>query len=529
MKRLQYFILVCLVACWTNLLPGRDRPPDHEVFFIKIPVRIFHQGNAVETLKKSDFQVFLNGQLQPVREMKIVKKTILPEPDTDQNPRLFMLLSSISHHNPEIEKYLEYLFNRVFEINDRLILVFDDGTYRLDNLNHMQSALLKTKRLVIRHGSILNKAKKADAERLEETIDYLRKNAESFSGNDAEFISGGKIHQHYYMKYFKSSLARYLKATQNYIRRYLLPDMNRYRELMAELNHIPGEKWIIHLYQPGMTPRLSKKNRSSIKKMINNLTQRDWTVAWMDEIDNAKQIKKLLADIDNTLNISSQFPIIQLKDLLFNDRWTLNCIFLSDNKEGQSTVVESNQSVHEVKKKWQQLSMATGGRSIEWPLPRSDSHPKVEDMYYELQLNPIHSDPVKKIEIKLSNPGYQVFYSHEIRPGPAPEFSPKTTIPTWYPHINEVDFKTNKLFIGISTHSSLKNRENRKVQIRIRVQIVDNQNRLRFDQQKDLIKIKDPIGITLALEWLEKGKHTVIVEVTDLSTSRSDIQIFQPH
>lgn len=508
---------------------GEQEKTKRTINEIKIPVRVFSEGKPIDTLQKSDFKIFLSGQYHPIRQFKLVRRTLIPDPSRLRNPRLFLLLSNISHHNLRIQQYLEYLFDQVLQVNDQLILVFDTGTYKLNCIKHKHQAFLKINRMMKRHGSMLNQTQIIDIKRLEEAINYLRQNTESISGNDAETVNGGRIHQHYYMKYFKSSLARYLNTLQTYIRRYFFPDLNRYQKLMANLKNFPGEKWIIHLCQMGIVPRISKKNRTAITNMVRNLNQRDWTVAWKDEIDYAKQIKKLLADIDDSLNISTEFPSKEITDLLYTYNWTFNSICFADRSDRHSTDTGPDHFEKKIKKKWQQVTEMTGGCFIDSDASISipDSLGKVNDIFYLLLLNPEYSSQPKKIEIKLPYHDHRILYPSEIRPGFIAASDLETALQSWKPDISEIAFNQNKLSIIISNLSPEKTKKSRKGKIQVHIQIVDNQNRLLFDEQKSLLIEKDTIGITLGIDWLKRGKHTVIIEIMDLFTGMADLKLFQ--
>ncbi|MCK4836355.1 MAG: hypothetical protein KAT17_06945 [Candidatus Aminicenantes bacterium] len=519
-----FSILSFYFLCW-----GEQEKTSRTINEIKIPVRVFSEGKPIDTLQKSDFKIFISGQPLSIEQFKLVHRTLKPEPNLTRNPRLFLLLCNIFDHNLQVRKCLEYIFDQILQENDRLIIVFNTGTYNLDRVTDKHQAGLKINRIVNRHGSILNRTQVIDIKRLEESINYLRQNAESISGNDAETVSGGRIHQHYYMKYFKSSLTGYLNALQIYIQKYFYPNVNRYRKLLAKLKNFPGEKWIIHLYQMGRIPRLSKKNRSAITKMIRNLTRRDWTEAWMDEIDYAKQLKKLQADIDDALKISPQFPSDKITDLLYIYNWTFNSIFLAGSNNMNSTDSGSDNLGEKIKKKWQEVSEKTGGCFID--SNKSESMPvsleNVNDAFYLLSFNPENLKPTVKIKIEPRDPGYQIFYSTAITPGVSSKSDREGIPEIWNPRIRDIAFKQNKLSVIVSNLPPEKTEKSREGELKVQIEIVDQQNRIVFNEQRNLLTKNDTIGITVNIDWIKRGKHTVIIEITDLFSGRSELKFFQ--
>jgi hypothetical protein len=524
-KSEKFFLLIFIILLSANLSQNRARQNDQTISCLQIPVRVFLQGKPVETLKKSDFQVFMNGKSRPVQHVQIIKRSMVQKPDQSTAPRTFIVHSLVSDAVPATRHYLSYLFDHVFKAEDRIYFFFDTGIYNFGRISSPSHALEKAVELITRHGSALKKSRNADASKLKEAIDYLRKNSEQFSGTTEEFLNGGKIHQHYYMKYFKSSMIRYLNALRIFTRHYLLPDLDRHRNLMAELNYLPGNKWIIRLFQSESRPLLSKKNRSSIKRMIRNLTQRDWLVAWLDEMDNARQIKKLLADIDRTLNIKSQFPTKEFRELLYAFNWTLHTVCIQPPAGNHSGKVEQGRADAEINLRWKQVSEMTGGSFMEWPSTATEPALTPEDIYYSVSLKLPRLKTPATLQIKLPESGYQVYYPAEIRSDLFSGSGGKTETRSWNPSITEIAFRNNKLFFKIDNPSLKSERTNAKNLLSIRIQVRDNENTLLFDQKKDLSIIKDTTKISLELGWLERGKHTVIIEATDVTTAKSEIKI----
>jgi hypothetical protein len=164
---------------------------------------------------------------------------------------------------------------------------------------------------------------------------------------------------------------------------------------------------------------------------------------------------------------------------------------------------------------------------MEWPSSPTEPFLTPEDIYYSVSLKRPRLKTPAKLQIKLPDSSYQVYYSTEIRPGQIQGTVPEKPHRTWNPSIKDITFMADKLFIQISNPLPVRDETKAQNRIRVRIQISDNQNRLLFDQRKDLSVIKTPINISLSLDWLERGKHTVIIEATDVDSGRSDIRLFR--
>ena len=63
--------------------------------------------------------------------------------------------------------------------------------------------------------------------------------------------------------------------------------------------------------------------------------------------------------------------------------------------------------------------------------------------------------------------------------------------------------------------------------MKIHIKVVSKSGRIYFDQTKTIIADKKSFSISLNLKNLDKGEYSIVVNVLDLLTEKSDMKYFQ--
>ena len=112
------------------------------VINVEIPVRVYRGGIFVDSLTIKDFVVFDNNEIQDIQAVYLVKGTsikreeIAPreeakKPAQPQVARQFALFFEMSDYLPEIDKTLDYFFDKVVLPGDSLIVLTPMKNYNL--------------------------------------------------------------------------------------------------------------------------------------------------------------------------------------------------------------------------------------------------------------------------------------------------------------------------------------------------------------------------------------------------------------
>lgn len=104
---------------------------------IEIPVRVFKDGEFVDSLNLKDFEVWEDGVPQNVEAVYLIKKDTVERKEEEKrkfNPqtvRTFFLLFEMHEYDPRLSKSIDEFIQNVLLPNDNLIAVTPMNTYRL--------------------------------------------------------------------------------------------------------------------------------------------------------------------------------------------------------------------------------------------------------------------------------------------------------------------------------------------------------------------------------------------------------------
>jgi hypothetical protein len=107
------------------------------VINIEVPVRVFKDGQFVDSLKMKDFEVWEDGVLQKAEAVYLIKKGIIERKEEEkkefkpQTERTFFLLFELHVYDPRISQTIDEFIQKVLLPNDNLIAVTPVNTYRL--------------------------------------------------------------------------------------------------------------------------------------------------------------------------------------------------------------------------------------------------------------------------------------------------------------------------------------------------------------------------------------------------------------
>ncbi|MBN2246791.1 MAG: hypothetical protein JW755_13215 [Candidatus Aminicenantes bacterium] len=130
-------ITIFTVILWL-CLPGicQDIQEKSLVINVEVPVRIFKDGNFIDTLSIKDFELYENGALQKVEALYLIKKRTIERSDEvkrffPKTNRNFYLLFEVTDYNEQLRQAIDYFVQYTMAPGDNLTIVTPMKTYKL--------------------------------------------------------------------------------------------------------------------------------------------------------------------------------------------------------------------------------------------------------------------------------------------------------------------------------------------------------------------------------------------------------------
>lgn len=520
-KSIALVVFLAIIFLMSVITEGKNNTGSRMV----IPIRVFSKGIRIKNFSIKDLTIMENSQVLTVTALNTVRKKM---GEVNLQSRLFVLLLQVNNHNKKLRNILEIIFKNIITEKDQLIILVNDKPLFFQNLSGKDETLKKLSQVIGMQSKNIRMNMEIDLKKLEAFISYLRKDTQRTAGNDQATRERGKIHQHYYMKYFKSYLERYLNMIRDYNQQYLMPRLEKYYFIFNQIKKLKKETWVIHIQQRAKLPALSKKNRAIINKMITDLSKRDMVEAWYDEIDYAKKISKIKGHIDETLRVTTSFPTEEIINLIYKINGTLFSIFLEPAAETSGKNPESEIVYTDLKNLWKKIAEGTGGKFCYSVYPENclEKISNEEDIVFLVSFISKNPQSPGKIRINPVNKNFTLFYDSNPLPGYFNDYLNKKGIKTLKIEIEKFHFKQKKISLVI-THFKMKKIENQiSGRIHVHILVKNKKNQIEFDENKNLLARKKIVMISINLNRLKKGDHNVTAEITDLISGDTGIETF---
>ena len=488
---------------------------------VEVPVRVYHQGKPVDNLTKSDFTLFEGGKRQEIHGFILKRKKIKVQ-DLELNAerlqvpqsRYFTLVFRITHFNDYLKKGLDYVFDRVLNESDQLLVFANDRSAFFKNLTDKNSIRKKLDQM-LRDASL--KARK-------KLVLYIKHIESQINKTKFEMLLRGSRQKPGKIYYdVVEYLYKILEIWKIYKKEHLIPDINKYYNFARFLKDIKIEKWVINFYQFEVFPDIMVN--SDMMRKINNLIGH--LQAMGDRLlPFVRMIEKSLIELEKEMSLANDFPSDEVAKIFHNVDVTFHSIFMKTSMSTLHEDFEYREIASELESSLRAITDRTGGKlvvsnKLDLAL---DEISKIEDLYYVLTYAPKNPDSVGKIKVKLRNRRYKLVYSPNLRTGYLSQFLEEKEIKTKPVQIQNLNFKKGKLIFIISDFFWNK-KDGGALSIRIR--ILDPQGTSVFDQKKSIKASQNKINISLNLPGLKKGNYDVVVDVTDLFSKSSSTELLK--
>lgn len=483
----------------------------------KLKVRVFAEKEPVSDLKKEDFILYEDEILQPIDTVVMSKEKIGGVPQSLSSSRFFVFLFDITDYNSQVQNSVATIFDHLPGTNDQLLIAANDQTLFFNNLFDKKKAYSAIRQFLEEQSRQAKKRMYADLSDIENLMNLIRIRSARESARNGQVA----VHIHYYMKYIKFSIEQYITALQDYKKKYLVPDVSHYYNLLGPLEKVQQKKWVIRFYQMPEIPKLSAKNRDMMKNLINDL--QDSVLS--DEHYYAELFTKMLGQIENLFNHVDDFPVETMTQLFYQLDANFQVIVVNDGP-GQSSQDHMHRSLLvDIENNWAEIAGRTGGVGVSMETA-ADTISSREDVYYTLTYTP--KDPGKpgELNVEVKDKNYKVYFAEAVGPGDFNQYLNTGKYPnTPAVEVKDVTFKNKKSSITIAGFLVQKTGKENSGKIAVRIYIKDNrENKLLFHQGKTMVPQKDTVHISLSFPWLKKGSYELGVLVNDLLTGKSAVK-----
>lgn len=487
-----------------------------DVVNVEVPVRVFFKGELVKNLTRKDFTLYegdeaqvINGFYSRKRSLKVQDIRMKPGRQSPPGPgRYIVLIFRITDFNKQLEKGMAYLFNHIITPKDQLLVFINEKTISLNkSFWHIDRQDILTQ-------IIQDECLKAH----QRLIAYFLKIQKELDRTRMRLIEDDTYGRNTY--FIMDFLKRYLETWQEYKKKYLIPDLDKYYNFAKHLDKINKQKWILNFYQIEMFPklRITGRLRQQIEQMISQLM-----VARSEDAVHSQIISRLLDDIDTELSVADDFPIDEITKLMYKVDTTFHSIFMGVEKETMIQDFQFKRVSTDIENCLREVTKKTGGALISSGDLGSALHSikNKQDFFYVLTYVPLNPKKIEKIKITVKNKKYDVVYDDNFRADYINEYLAKRKAEIPPLTLAELAFKENRLSMSISDFkmSTLSKKKSGKLNIRVRM--IDGDNQTVFDQKRLIEATREIIQISIHFEFLPVGKYKIIIDVSDLLTGKT--------
>lgn len=496
-------LLISFLGVGTISVEGQKRLKEEvKVTAVEIPVRVYHNGSAIKNLTKDDFEIYENGEKQVITGFEIISRTIgsiRNESQADLRDRLFILIFNIFDYNQAVEEGIDYFFQNIFKPRDQLLIVTENRVLNIEEAASQDIAL-----------SLKNSLERYKLVSMKNTLQTFRKlefEAERLMDVLQNLVSGTMSPGQALLRYFEN----YERMWLEFSRKYIIPDVDQYQNILESVMRTKRELWAICLQQREIFPRL--KYGGQLDKKID-----DWISSQIDPQSQvwARLVQTRQMELKMLLDVAKDFPKESLKNLFTEANIPFYLILLKSLRHISSQDFELMAVSQEFEDCLRRISSSTGGTSFHLISP-SEALEKIsehENFYYLLVYLTDESSTEKErnIEVKVKSKGLDIIY-------------PKFRVESEKPPITISNFKYKKNNIEFTINHFERRRFEKKIMgiADVKINLFDKDSKIVFSVPKTLELIEERVRVSLNLGRLERGKYFLIISVTDKISNASDV------
>lgn len=483
---------------------------------VEVPVRVFLDGLPLAGLQKDDFRLFEDNELQVIngfyqrrKKMNVQQVRLLAEQAAPLPPRYFILCFRIIDFNDQLRQGMDYFFRHILREQDQLLVLVNERTLLLNQ------DIWQVKRQEILEQVLRDEAIKA---RLELEAYFLRVRQDIDQTQLSNLVENSR--QSFTVPQIINFLQRYLHVWQEFKKKYLVPDLDKFYNFARHLQKIKAEKWVLNFYQIEMFPKM--RISGPIRRKIDGLVD-DMTGAGGSAEQFAKVISRSLDAIDRDMNTAGEFPAEQIGKMLIRVDTTYHCFISGVAREGLSEDLEYKKVASDLENSLREITMSSGGEIIFSGDIGSALHAieEKEDVYYVLTYEPKNRERTGKVRIELDQPRCRLFYDEQVRSDYIAAYLKKKNAEDPILQLDRVSLAGWRLQLEISSFKMVGTRTKKNGQLRVTIRILDDRDRTLYDRSRSLAAKEAKVSLAVDFTFLKPGKYFFLVDVCDLLSGRT--------
>jgi len=524
MKRRIIFLLILFDLIFSVWLSSQEESIKEKVAVvnIEVPVRVFLDGAPVAGLTKDDFQLFegkvkqdINGFYVRKKKLAVENVAIKSETASETVPgRYFVLIFRLIEYNEQMKNGVSYIFEHILRDNDRLLVMVNDRTLTLNR------DVWQVKRQELLDQVLSEEATKArqNLEKYFLTVqnDLDQTKLRMLLENDTSFYPPKII----------SFLEKYLSTWDEFKKKYLIPNLDNFYNFARHLEKIKGEKWVLSFFQIEMFPNM--KIGGSMRKQIEEVIALLESARSEDSV-HARIISQLLERINREMNMADDFPIEEVSKMLVKVDTTYHSFIMSVQRETISEDLEYKRVASDIQNSLREIAKQSGGEVIFSGNIGSALHSIVEreDISYVLTYEPNNPAKKEKVRVVLANPKYRLFYDDNIRADYIGDYLKKKKAQDPTLQVTRMQVVESKLQLEIVDFKMAETNKGLRGNLNVTVRIRDEQNQQLYDQNRTFQAKEGHVAVAIDFSWLKSGKYMFLVEVRDLLSEKTVMDILQ--
>jgi len=499
-----------------------------EVENIEIPVRVFNKKQPVKGLKKSDFELFINGiktEINGFYEARKILETQAPASDVNivqtppkAAPRLFILIFNMSSYAQDFKIQMDGLFDRIIRNNDRLIVI--------TNRYFLPEWVVKDK----------EKTKLKILEVIDKEIHQLKMDLIVFE-NDLKSISSllkSRIYDENQSRHpsiiFEDFFLNYQFILEDIKEKYLGIPVNQYIKISEYLKSQSMDKWVLNFYQLGRLPILDSLGEINqiIDRYINKAGTKQSQKSFGIDKESADEVRQNLKRFQHNLIMK----ISDIDNLLIDD---IGKVFLNSgavvhtqllhppsrsfsNDFKYETITTQSESI--LKK----LSRLTGGSIVTSNNITkfvNDITNKEDVVYFLTYVPPIEKKKNQKIEINIKDKKYHTVYDNRKRLKSFNQMMERFTNNEKEIEIASLSCNNDQITVKLKNLKMVRYEGEQFGAVQAKIKITDKQSKLISHFEKIFKGINEQGLFQVALPSLSNGQYNIVIEIKDLFAFKS--------
>jgi hypothetical protein len=409
MKKIILLFFILLLSLST--FPQQIFKEETLVINVEVPVRVFKDGQFVDSLTINDFQVFENGIPQKIDAVYLVKKRTIERSEerkrfAPQTSRNFFLFFEISKYSPKLGKAIEYFVHNVILPGDNLFLITPLKMYKLRQKSLTITAAREElenqiKNILRKDAAIGNSGYRSILKEIGSLARTLSKSIERGNTDPAgrQEITGRKLDSFGSQEYEALNLDEQLVLYASFLNRLEVlrtVEQMKLLDFAKFLKYKDGQKHVFLFYQNEYIPQIEPR-------VLNQ---------YMGLYEDRPDISQIIAGLFDFYRRDISFDVNLVKQVYADSSVSIHFLIIS---EVPTTAfgVRMEEHSEDILSAFTQIAEATGGFIENSSNPASSFQRALQasENYYLLYYSPknyTQDEKFKKIEVRVKDKDYKI-------------------------------------------------------------------------------------------------------------------------